>query len=72
MTDEQSFVESPDEVQRRRYFDLTWTMSKEQMFKELMRVHTASSSLLGQAQATIDDLKAVIAQYETDGQQQKH
>ena len=72
MTDEQSFVESPDEVQKRRYFDLTWNMSKEQMLKELMRVHTASSSLLGQAQATIDDLKAVIAQYETDGQQQKH
>lgn len=59
-----SLVETPDEFQRRRYLNLVWGMSKEDMLKELIRVHGASAKMMGEAQATIDNLKAVIAEYE--------
>jgi len=40
-----------------------WAMTKIDMFKELMRVHGESTKMMVQAQAEIDNLKAVIAQY---------
>jgi hypothetical protein len=56
-------VESADEAFKRQYLDRVWAMSKIDMFKELMRVHGESTKLMVQAQAEIDNLKAVIAQY---------
>jgi hypothetical protein len=56
-------VESVDEDFKRKYLDRVWAMSKMDMFKELMRVHGESTKLMTQAQAEIDNLKAVIAQY---------
>lgn len=56
-------VESADEDFKRKYLDRVWAMSKMDMFKELMRVHGESTKMLTQAQAEIDNLKAVIAQY---------
>jgi len=56
-------VESVDEDFKRKYLDRVWTMSKMDMFKELMRVHGESTKMMIQAQAEIDNLKAVIAQY---------
>jgi len=41
--------------------DLVWQMSKEQMFKELMRVHAESTRLLTEAQIEIDTLRMTIA-----------
>lgn len=56
-------VESADEAFKRQYLDRVWAMSKMDMFKELMRVHGESTKMMNQAQAEIDNLKAVIAQY---------
>ena len=56
-------VESADEDFKRQYLDRVWAMSKIDMFKELMRVHGESTRMMNQAQAEIDNLKAVIAQY---------
>lgn len=56
-------VESADEAFKRQYLDRVWAMSKIDMFKELMRVHGESTKMMVQAQAEIDNLKAVIAQY---------
>jgi hypothetical protein len=56
-------VESVDEDFKRKYLDRVWAMSKMDMFKELMRVHGESTKMMTQAQAEIDNLKAVIAQY---------
>ena len=56
-------VESADEAFKRQYLDRVWAMSKMDMFKELMRVHGESTKMMIQAQAEIDNLKAVIAQY---------
>ena len=56
-------VESADEEFKRKYLDRVWAMTKMDMFKELMRVHGESTKMLTQAQAEIDNLKAVIAQY---------
>jgi len=56
-------VESADEAFKRQYLDRVWAMSKMDMFKELMRVHGESTKMMVQAQAEIDNLKAVIAQY---------
>ena len=56
-------VESADEAFKRQYLDRVWAMSKMDMFKELMRVHGESTRLMHQAQSEIENLKAVIAQY---------
>jgi hypothetical protein len=56
-------VESADEAFKRQYLDRVWAMTKMDMFKELMRVHGESTKMMVQAQAEIDNLKAVIAQY---------
>ena len=56
-------VESADDEVKRKYLDRVWAMSKMDMFKELMRVHGESTKMMNQAQAEIDNLKAVIAQY---------
>ena len=56
-------VETADEAFKRQYLDRVWAMSKMDMFKELMRVHGECTKMMIQAQAEIDNLKAVIAQY---------
>ena len=56
-------VETADEAFKRQYLDRVWSMTKIDMFKELMRVHGESTRMMVQAQAEIDNLKAVIAQY---------
>ena len=56
-------VETADEAFKRQYLDRVWSMTKIDMFKELMRVHGESTRMMTQAQAEIDNLKAVIAQY---------
>jgi len=56
-------VETADEAFKRQYLDRVWAMTKIDMFKELMRVHGESTRMMVQAQAEIDNLKAVIAQY---------
>lgn len=61
---EEALVETPDEFQRRRYLDLVWGMDKKAMFAELMRVHATSTQMLNAAQLEIQNLKAVIAEYD--------
>jgi len=59
----EQLVETADEAFKRQYLDRVWSMTKIDMFKELMRVHGESTRMMTQAQAEIDNLKAVIAQY---------
>jgi hypothetical protein len=59
----EQLVETADEAFKRQYLDRVWSMTKINMFKELMRVHGESTRMMTQAQAEIDNLKAVIAQY---------
>ena len=59
----EQLVETADEAFKRQYLDRVWAMTKIDMFKELMRVHGESTRMMTQAQAEIDNLKAVIAQY---------
>jgi hypothetical protein len=59
----EQLVETADEAFKRQYLDRIWSMTKIDMFKELMRVHGESTRMMTQAQAEIDNLKAVIAQY---------
>ena len=61
---DEPWVETPDEFQRRRYLDLVWAMGKQEMFAELMRVHATSTQMLNAAQLEIQNLKAVIAEYD--------
>jgi len=61
---DEALVETPDEFQRRRYLDLVWGMDKKAMFAELMRVHATSTQMLSAAQLEIQNLKAVIAEYD--------
>jgi len=61
---DEALVETPDEFQRRRYLDLVWNMDKQAMFAELMRVHATSTQMLSAAQLEIQNLKAVIAEYD--------
>jgi hypothetical protein len=58
---ESTLVESPDDVQKRRYLDMVWSMSKEEMFKELMRVHAESTKMMLSAQTEIDNLRMTLA-----------
>jgi hypothetical protein len=58
---ETDLVESPDDVQKRRYLDLVWAMNKEQMFQELMRVHAQSTKMMLSAQTEIDNLRMTLA-----------
>ena len=57
-------VQTPEEDQKRKYLDRVWEMNKMDMFKELMRVHAESTKMMLAAQNEIDNLRAVIAQYE--------
>ena len=57
-------VQTPEEDQKRKYLDRVWEMNKMDMFKELMRVHAESTKMMLSAQNEIDNLRAVIAQYE--------
>jgi hypothetical protein len=59
-----TLVESPDDVQKRKYLDTVWAMSKDQMFKELMRVHGESTRMMMEAQAQIEDLLMRVARHE--------
>jgi len=58
-----TYVETPDDVQKRKYLDTVWAMSKEQMFKELMRVHGESTRMMLEAQAVIDELHQELAKH---------
>ena len=54
-------VESPDDVQKRKYLDMVWAMNKEQMIKELMRVHAESTKMMLAAQTELDNLRMTLA-----------
>lgn len=45
---------------KEQYMNKVWAMSHEQLFHELMRVHTESAKLLSQAQAEVDRLKELL------------
>jgi hypothetical protein len=59
-----TLVQTPDEIQKRKYLDRVWAMNKEQMFAELMRVHSESTRMMGEAQTQIEELLMRISQHE--------
>lgn len=54
------FSKKAEEDAKKAYLKLVWSMNKEAMFKELIRVHSASAELLTQAQAEIAYLKSIL------------
>jgi len=63
-TERADLVESPDEIQKRKYLDMVWNMSHEQLFKELMRVHAESTKMMIAAQAELDSLRLTLAKHD--------
>jgi len=51
---------------KRAYMQRIWTMDKEQIFHELMRVHGESARLLNQANAELLRLRELLEQKDGD------
>jgi len=51
---------------KRAYMQRIWTMEKEQIFHELMRVHGESARLLNQANAELLRLRELLEQKDGD------
>jgi len=52
---------------KRKYMQSIWSMDKEQIFHELMRVHAESAKLMSAAQIELDRLQAIINDLDDDG-----
>jgi len=53
-------IEKADNDAKKSYMTRVWSMTKDQIFHELMRVHGESSKLLMQAQAEIERLNKLL------------
>jgi hypothetical protein len=53
-------IQSVSDDTKRRYMQNIWSMDKEQIFHELMRVHAESAKLMTAAQNELDRLQAII------------
>ena len=53
-------IQSVSDDTKRRYMQNIWSMDKEQIFHELMRVHAESAKLMSAAQNELDRLQAII------------
>ena len=53
-------IQSVSDDTKRKYMQNIWSMDKEQIFHELMRVHAESAKLMTAAQNELDRLQAII------------
>ena len=53
-------IQSMSDDTKRKYMQNIWSMDKEQIFHELMRVHAESAKLMSAAQMELDRLQAII------------
>ena len=53
-------IQSVSDDTKRKYMQNIWSMDKEQIFHELMRVHAESAKLMSAAQNELDRLQAII------------
>ena len=53
-------IQSVSDDTKRKYMQSIWSMDKEQIFHELMRVHAESAKLMSAAQMELDRLQAII------------
>jgi hypothetical protein len=53
-------IQSVSDDTKRKYMQNIWSMDKEQIFHELMRVHAESAKLMSAAQIELDRLQAII------------
>ena len=53
-------IQSVSDDTKRKYMQNIWSMDKEQIFHELMRVHAESAKLMSAAQMELDRLQAII------------
>jgi len=53
-------IQSVSDDTKRKYMQSIWSMDKEQIFHELMRVHAESAKLMLAAQIELDRLQAII------------
>ncbi len=63
------YIEKASDDAKKMYMQRIWSMDKEQIFHELMRVHAESSKLLMQAQAELDHLRQLVGE---DDSQERH
>ena len=60
MTSLSEQIQSVSDDTKRKYMQNIWSMDKEQIFHELMRVHAESAKLMSAAQMELDRLQAII------------
>jgi hypothetical protein len=53
-------IQAVSDDTKRKYMQSIWSMDKEQIFHELMRVHAESAKLMSAAQMELDRLQAII------------
>ena len=53
-------IQAVSDDTKRKYMQNIWSMDKEQIFHELMRVHAESAKLMSAAQMELDRLQAII------------
>ena len=53
-------IQAVSDDTKRKYMQSIWSMDKEQIFHELMRVHAESAKLMSAAQIELDRLQAII------------
>ena len=53
-------IQAVSDDTKRKYMQNIWSMDKEQIFHELMRVHAESAKLMSAAQIELDRLQAII------------
>ena len=56
----EEYIEKAGDEAKKMYMQRIWSMNKEQIFHELMRVHAESSKLLMQAQAEVEYLRNLL------------
>ena len=64
-------IQSVSDDTKRKYMQNIWSMDKEQIFHELMRVHAESAKLMSAAQMELDRLQAIINELD-DASDLKH
>ena len=60
-------IQAVSDDTKRKYMQNIWSMDKEQIFHELMRVHVESAKLMSAAQLELDRLQALVDEMDDDG-----
>jgi uncharacterized protein YaaR (DUF327 family) len=60
-------IQAVSDDTKRKYMQSIWSMDKEQIFHELMRVHAESAKLMSAAQMELDRLQSLLDEMDDNG-----